>query len=146
MRIRAEVELKGKTATGFTIPEDAVLSFGSGKRPKVKVTINGYTYRSTIAPMGGCYLIPLAAEHREAAGVAAGQTIEIGLELDTDPREVDLPKDFASELDKSGLREVFDRLAFTHRKEHVRAIEEAKSSETRQRRIEKALAAVRAKA
>lgn len=146
MKIRSEIELKGKTATGFNIPEDAVLSFGSGKRPKVKVTINGYTYRSTIAPMSGCYLIPLAAEHREAAGVAAGQTIEIDLELDTDPREVDLPKDFASELDKSGLREVFDRLAFTHRKEHVRAIEEAKSAETRQRRIERALAAVRAKA
>lgn len=143
MRFWTEILLEGKTATGFVVPEEVVAGLGSGKRPKVTVTINGYTYRSTVAVMHGVSFLPLAAEHRNAAGVAAGQTVEVGVELDTLPREVAVPADFGAALEGAGLRDTFDRLAFTHRKEHVRAIEEAKTAETRARRIEKALEMLR---
>lgn len=131
---------------GIEVPSAVVEGFGQGKRPKVTVGLKGYTYRSTVAVMGGKYLLPLAKVHREAAGVKDGEKVEITLELDTAPREVEVPKDLAAALKKAGLRAAFDKLAFTHRKEHVRAIEEAKAPETRARRIEKAVAMVQAKA
>jgi hypothetical protein len=144
MRFRALIELNGKTATGFRVPEDVVQSLGSHKRPPVRVTIGGYTYRSTVAPYSGTYLLPLSAENRPGAGVKAGDEVDVELELDTAPREVTVPADFAAVLDKEpGLRDAFDALSFTHRKEHVRAIEDAKSPATRQRRIDKAITMVR---
>lgn len=134
-------------AMGIEVPPAIVEGFGQGKRPKVTVTLKGYTYRSTVAVMRGKYLLPLAKVHREAAGVKdTPEKVEVTLELDTAPREVDVPKDFAAALKKAGLRAAFDALAFTHRKEHVRAIEEAKAPETRLRRIEKAVAMVAEKA
>ncbi len=134
-------------AMGIEVPPAVVEKLGQGKRPKVTVTLKGYTYRSTVAVMGGKYLLPLAKVHREAAGVKdTPEKVEVTLELDTAPREVDVPKDFAAALKKAGLRAAFDALAFTHRKEHVRAIEEAKAPETRLRRIEKAVAMVAEKA
>jgi bifunctional DNA-binding transcriptional regulator/antitoxin component of YhaV-PrlF toxin-antitoxin module len=142
----AIMQAEGMDATGIVVPDAVVEKLASGKRPKVAVTLNGYTYRSTVAVMGGQFMLPLAKAHREAAGVKPGQKVEITLELDTAPREVEIPKDFAAALKKAGLRAAFDKLAFTHRKEHVRAIEEAKAAETRARRIDKALAMVAAKA
>lgn len=142
----AIMQADGLDATGIVVPEAIVEKLASGKRPKVVVTLNGYTYRSTVHVMGGQSLLPLAKVHREAAGVKPGQKIEITLELDTAPREVEVPKDLAAALKKAGLRAAFDKLAFTHRKEHVRAIEEAKAPETRLRRIDKALAMVAEKA
>jgi bifunctional DNA-binding transcriptional regulator/antitoxin component of YhaV-PrlF toxin-antitoxin module len=142
----AIMQAEGMDTTGIVVPDAVVEKLASGKRPKVAVTLNGYTYRSTVAVMGGQFMLPLAKAHREAAGVKPGQKVEITLELDTAPREVEIPKDFAAALKKAGLRAAFDKLAFTHRKEHVRAIEEAKASETRARRIDKALAMVAAKA
>ena len=133
-------------AMGIAVPEKVVEGFGQGKRPKVTVTLNGYTYRSTVAVMGGQFMLPLAKVHREAAGVKDGAKVEVLLELDTAPREVAVPKDLAAALKKAGLRAVFDKLAFTHRKEQVRSVEEAKAPETRLRRIEKAVAFVAAKA
>jgi hypothetical protein len=133
-------------AMGIEVPPAVVEKLGQGKRPKVTVTLNGYTYRSTVAVMGGKFLLPLAKVHREACGVKDSAKVEVTLELDTAPREVDVPKDLAAALKKAGLRAAFDALAFTHRKEHVRAIEEAKAPETRTRRIEKAVAMVAAKA
>ncbi len=134
------VLLAGKTATGFVVPEEVVLSFGKGKRVPVTVTINGYTYRSTVAPHAGDYMLPLSAEHREAAGLTAGQEVAITLEYDAAPREVEIPADFARQLEMHPTaQEAFAKLAYSHRKEHVRAIEEAKTPETRQRRIEKAI-------
>lgn len=133
----------GMNATGLVVPEAVVAALGDGKRPKVVVTINGHSYRSTVAVMGGESLLPLAAEHRAAAGVAAGQEIEVDLVLDTLPREVEVPEDFAEALAAAGVREVFDRLAFSHRKEHVRTITEAKSADTRARRILKAVQMLR---
>src|SRR3954454_13437642 len=91
MKIRALLEQNGKTAVGFAVPEDVVLSLGKGKRPPVNVTLNGYTYRSTVAPMGGRYLIGVSSDNRAAAGVAGGETHDIELTLDTAPREVELP-------------------------------------------------------
>src|SRR5689334_2531544 len=122
IRFAAEVELGGKTATGIGVPDAVVEQLGSGNRPKVSVTIGSHTYRTTIARMGGRFMIPLAAEHREAAGVAAGETVEVRLTLDDAPREVEMPADLAMALEAAGVRAAFDGLSYTHRKEHVRAI------------------------
>jgi hypothetical protein len=138
-------QAEGMNATGLEVPEKIVAALGPGKKHKVTVGINGYSYRSTVAVYSGRYFIPLAKEHRDAAGVKANDKVEVTLELDTAPREVDVPKDFAAALKKAGLTKDFAALAFTHRKEHVRAIEEAKAPETRLRRIEKAIAMVAAK-
>ncbi|HOZ26637.1 MAG TPA: YdeI/OmpD-associated family protein [Hyphomonadaceae bacterium] len=132
-------------ATGINVPDDVVEKMGAGKKPKVTVTLKGYTYRSTIFFMGGRFMLPLAQEHRSAAGVKGGDKVEVSLELDTTPREVTVPKDLAAALKKAGLTKDFAALAFTHRKEHVRSIEEAKAPETRLRRIEKAVAMVESK-
>lgn len=147
MKFRTIVELGGKTATGFEVPAKVVTSLGSSKRPPVRVTINGYTYRSTVAPMGGRFLLPLNAENRAGAGVAAGEKIEVEIELDTEPRVVTEPADFKRALDRDPkARRRFDALAYSHRKEHVRAIEEAKTDVTRQRRIAKAISTLREEA
>ena len=132
-------------AMGIVVPEKIVAGFGQGKRPKVTVTLNGYTYRSTVAVMGGKFMLPLAKVHREASGVKDGEKVEVTLEFDAAPREVEVPKDLAAALKKAGVRAGFDALAFTYRKEHVRSIEEAKAPETRARRIEKAVAMAAAK-
>src|SRR5688572_17972686 len=99
MKFRTTLELGGKTATGIQVPEEVVTALGSGKRPAVNVTINGYTYRSTVAPMGGVYMLPVSAEVRANAGVAAGDELEVEVALDTAPREVVVPPDFAAALD-----------------------------------------------
>jgi hypothetical protein len=135
-------QAKGMNAVGIEIPAAIVESFNAGKRPKVTITLKDHTYRNTVAVMGGKYMVGVAAEHREKAGVKGGDKVEVTLELDTAPREVEVPKDFAAALKKAGARAAFDKLSFTHRKEHVRAIEEAKAPETRARRIEKSVAMV----
>jgi hypothetical protein len=139
------LQAEGMNATGIVVPDEVVEKLGAGKKPKVAVTLKGYTYRSTVAVMGGKFMLPLAKEHRDAAGVKANDKVEVTLELDTAPREVEVPKDLAAALKKAGLTKDFAALAFTHRKEHVRAIEEAKAPETRLRRVEKAVAMVAAK-
>lgn len=131
-------------ATGIEIPPAIVESFGQGKRPKVIVTFKRHTYRSTVAVMGGKYMIGVAAEHREAAGVKAGDEIDVSLELDTAARTVDVPDDLAAALRKAKLHASFDKLSYTHRKEHVRAINEAVAPETRQRRIDRCIEMLKA--
>ena len=145
MRFRTTIQLEGKTATGFRVPADVVEALGQGKkRPPVTVTINGYTYRSTVAAFGEVFMLPLAAEHRTAADVAAGDEIDVDLELDTAPREVDVPADFGAALDAAPTaRATFDGLSNSNKKWHVLNIEGAKSDETRQRRIEKSVATLR---
>jgi hypothetical protein len=138
IKFRATVELGGKTATGIEVPAEVVAGLGSGKRPAVRVTVNGYTYRSTVAPMGGTYMLPLSAEHRQGAGVAAGDEVDVELELDTEPREVTVPLDFADALDQDpDARRFFDGLSYSNRRRLVLSIEDAKTAETRQRRIAK---------
>jgi hypothetical protein len=145
MKFRATLELGGKTATGFRIPAEVVAALGSGKRPPVRVMINGYTYRNTVAVMGGVFMLGVSAEHRAAAGVQAGDEIDVELELDTAPREVAVPADFAAALDQDAdVRRRFDALSYSHKLQHVLAIEQAKTAETRQRRIDKAISMLRA--
>lgn len=144
MRFSAQVELGGKTATGIQVPDDVVAALGSGKRPAVRVSLGGHTYRTTVAPMSGHFYVPLSAENREAAGVAAGQTVEVDIELDTDARELVLPEDLAAALKADEpARAFFAELSFTHRKEWARWIEEAKKPETRSARLEKTLASLK---
>lgn len=128
---------EARNVTGIIVPPEIVEGLGKGKRPPVKVTINGYTYRSTIAVMGGRFMLPLSLENRVPAGVTAGDEVEIDLALDTEIRTVEVPQDLAAALDTAGKREAFDQLAFTYRKEHVRSVEDAKAPETRARRINK---------
>lgn len=144
-RFRTRLNLHGKTATGFEVPAPVVESLGKGKRPPVKVTIGKYSYRSTVMPMGGVYMLPLASEHRTAAGVAADEMIEVSLELDTAERTVTIPADLASAMRKAaGTRAAFDGLSYTRRKEIAISIEAAKQEETRVRRITKAIAELKA--
>ena len=127
---------------GIEVPEDVVESFDAGKRVPVTVTIAGYSYPSTIAVMGGRYLIPLAREHRVAAGVAGGETHEVTLVHDTSPRITPVPDDLAEALAAAGVWERFDALAPSHRKEHVRSVTDAKTDATRQRRVAKVVEAL----
>ncbi|MGH3549914.1 MAG: YdeI/OmpD-associated family protein [Pseudonocardiaceae bacterium] len=145
MRFRTTVELGGKTATGLPIPDDVIGALGSGKRPAVSISIGGHTYRTTVAVMGGRFFVPLSAGNRAAAGVAAGQQVEVDIEPDAAPREVDVPADLADALAQdSAAKHFFDALSYTHRKEWVRWIEDAKKPDTRSARVAKAVAALRA--
>jgi hypothetical protein len=140
---RTTVVLGGVTATGLQVPDEVVASFAAGKRPPVVVTVRGHRYRTTVAPMGGAYWVPLAAEHREAAGVVAGEEVEVLIELDATPREVVVPDDLAEAFDEE-TRAAFEALAYSHRKEWVRWVEEAKKPETRATRIAKTVESLRA--
>jgi bifunctional DNA-binding transcriptional regulator/antitoxin component of YhaV-PrlF toxin-antitoxin module len=130
-------------ATGITIPFDVEKVFGA-KRVPVKATINGAEYRGSVVRMGGKYLLGIPKEFRERAKIDAGAHIVVTLEKDIEERTVKVPKDLADALARVGMRDRFDKMSFTHRKEHVRAIEEAKAAETRKRRIEKAVKMVAA--
>ena len=144
MKFRATVELGGKTATGIRVPAEIIEGLGSNKKPAVRVTINGHTYRSTIAPRGGEFLLPISAENRSGAGVQAGDEVNVDIELDTAPREVTVPPDFAAALDDDPVaRRFFDGLPYSQRHWFVLGVEEAKKPETRTRRIEKAVARLR---
>jgi hypothetical protein len=123
-------------ATGIEVPAEVVAALGKGKKPPVVVTVNGFTYRSTVAVMGSAFMLPLSQERRSAAGVEAGDEIEVTLELDTEPRTVEVPDDLAAALaEKPGARAAFDALSYSARKEYVRQVESAKAAETRSRRI-----------
>jgi hypothetical protein len=141
MRFETTMAQTGKN-TGIPVPEDVVTALGGGKRAAVAVTVNGYAYRSTLASMGGRYLIPFSADKRAETGIAGGDPIVVDLELDTAPRTVEVPADLAAALDRAGERAAFDALAPSHRKAHVTAIEEAKTAATRERRIAAAVAKI----
>jgi hypothetical protein len=144
MRFSTTVVLGGKTATGLEVPTEVVSALGAGKRPPVTVSVGGHTYRSTVAPMAGSYWLPLAAEHRTAAGVAAGDTVEVDVELDEAPRVVALPADLAAALDaEPEARRRFDALSYSNQRRHVLAVEGAKAEATRARRVAAAVATLR---
>lgn len=145
MRFRATLETEGKTATGINVPAEVVEALGAGKRPRVTVTINGHTYRSSVAVLGGRYMLGVSAENRAAAGVEGGQDVDVDLELDTAPREVTVPPDFAAALAaEPAAQATFDGLSYSNRSWHVLQIDGAKTDETRQRRIAKSVEALRA--
>lgn len=144
MKFRAIIQLGGKTATGIRVPDEVVEGLGSGKRPRVHVTINGYTYRSSIALMGGEFMLPVSAEVREHANVAAGDTVEVELALDTELRAVTVPADLANVLDgDAAARQFFDGLSYSNKRRVVLSIEGAKTAETRQKRLSKAISMLR---
>ena len=144
MHFRATIELGGKTATGIQVPAEIVERLGAGQRPRVSVTINGYTYRSTVAPMGGVYMLPVSAEVRAGAGIAAGDEVDVVVALDTAPREVDVPADLAAALDGNAeAKRFFEGLSYSNKRRIVLSVESAKTAETRERRIAKAMSELR---
>jgi hypothetical protein len=144
MKFRAKVETSGKTTMGFQVPPEIVEKLGAGKRPPVRVTINGYTYRSTVAPMGGVFMMGLSAENRAGAKVTGPGLVDVDMELDTAPREVTVPPDFAKALAaEPAAQKTFDGLSYSNKSWHVLQVQGAKTDETRQRRIAKSVDTLR---
>jgi hypothetical protein len=144
VRFRAELELAGKTATGIVVPDEVVERLGAGKRVPVRATIGRHAYHTTVAPMGGRFMMPVSAENREKAGVVAGDTLDIELELDTAPREVDVPPDLATALDGNAkAKRFFEGPTGSQKQWFVTQVASAKKAETRQRRILDAIGMLR---
>jgi hypothetical protein len=144
MRFHATILQGDKTATGIPVPAEVVDALGAGKRPKVRVTIRGYTYRSSIAVVSGEFMIGVSAENRTGAGVAGGDEVDVDVELDTAPREVTIPADFRAALDAApAARRTFDGLSYSNKSWHTLQIAGAKTEETRARRIARSLEALR---
>jgi hypothetical protein len=145
MKFRTKLLQGGKTATGIQVPADIVEKLGAGKRPPVRITINGYTYRSTVAVMGGRFMVGVSADVREQAGVAGGDDVTVVLELDDAPREVSVPADLKKALGKDAkAKKTFDALSYSKKKWLVLPLDQAKTPETRERRLEKAITLLRA--
>lgn len=147
MQFRATIQLDGKTATGITVPDEVVAALDGGNRPRVRITLAGYSYQTTVARMGGAFKVPVSAAVREGAGVAAGDEVEIEIELDSTPRELAIPAPLTQVLDRHpDAKAAFGKLSYTNQKRHVLAVEGAKTEETRQRRLEKILDELQASA
>ena len=144
MKFTAELESTGKTTAGFEVPAEIVEKLGGGGHPKVSVTVNGYTFRTSIARMGGRYLLGVSVERRTAAGVSAGDVLEVDVELDTAPREVDVPEELAAALAAdAAASEFWQTLSYSKQQWHVAQVTSAKTEETRERRIEKSIGMLR---
>jgi hypothetical protein len=141
MQFRTTILRAGKTATGIEVPPEVVEALGASKRPPVRVTIRGYTYRNTIAVMGGKYMVGVSAEHRTGAGVGGGDELDVDIELDDEPRTVELPPELARALAKDKTaKATFDALSYSNQRRHAQGIAGAKTDETRERRLKKTLA------
>lgn len=140
MRFHATLELNGRTATGIRVPADVVAALGSGKRPAVHVTIGAHSWRSTIAVYGGEYLLGVSAANRAAAGIAAGDEVDVDVTLDEAPRTIEVPPDLAAALAADpAARAAFDALSYSKQRWYVEPLAEAKTPETRARRIAKVI-------
>ena len=140
MKFRTTIARTGNN-TGVVVPEDVVVALGAGKKPPVQVTLNGHTYRSSIATMDGRFLISLSKENRQRAGLVGGEELDVEVVVDDQPRLIEPPVDFAAALAASpAAAAAFDRLSYSNQRRHVLAIEAAKAAETRQRRIAKIVA------
>jgi hypothetical protein len=141
MRFRATIEGTGKTAAGIRVPDEVVAALGPSRKPPVVMTINGHSYRGSVASMGGEFWIGVTNDFRRTAGVAAGDQVDVDLVLDTQPREVSVPSDLSAALEADPeARDFFDGLSYSNKRRIVEPIADAKNPETRQRRIEKAVA------
>jgi hypothetical protein len=135
MKFRAKV-IRSGNATAVVIPPNVVKALGSGRRPLIAVTVNGHTWRSRVALMRGQSLVGISAANRAASGIGEGDSVEVNLKLDTEPRVVRPPPDLAKALkDDPEARAAFDHLPYGLKRKHVAAIEEAKTSEVRIHRI-----------
>jgi hypothetical protein len=140
MEFQATIQLAGKTATGVQVPDDVVAALGGGNHPRVRVTLGGYSYQTSVARMGGEFKFPVSAAVREQSGLSAGDEVAVRIELDTAPRELTIPAELAEALERDATaRQVFDGLSYSNRKRHVLAVDGAKTDETRQRRIARVL-------
>ncbi len=144
MKFQTDIQLSGKTATGIEIPADLIEALGAGRKPVVRVTINGYSYSSTVARRGERYLVGVNADTRKRAGVAAGDRVEVEIELETGPREMSVPPDLAEAIEADPAAQAFfASLTASQRKWFVLDVEDAKRPETRQRRIAKSIEMLR---
>lgn len=144
VRFRTTVLQTGKSTMGFEIPAEVIEALGAGKRPPVTVTINGYAYRNTVAVFGGMFMIGISSEHRGRTGVSGGDEIEVELALDTAPREVTVPPELQAALDaEPAARATFDRLSYSNRSWHVLQVTGTSNPETKARRIDRSIAALR---
>jgi len=144
MRFRTTIQQSDGTATGIRIPDEIVAALDAGKRPPILVTIRGYTYRNTVAVMGGEFWVGVSAQHRAGASVAGGDEVDVDIELDTAPRVIDVPPDLAAALDaEPAARRTFDGLSYSNQSWHVLQVTGAKTDETRQRRIAKSVEILR---
>ena len=126
---------------GIEVPDDVVSALGAGKRPPVVVTINGKSYRSSVAVMGGQNLIGVSSANRAFTGVASGDTVEVDVELDTQPRIVEVPEDLAAEPEAQAF---YATLNYSAQRRYVEPLADAKTAETRSRRIAKVVADLKA--
>jgi hypothetical protein len=141
MRFRTTILGGDKTAAGIEIPPEVVEALGSGKKPPVRVTMNGFTYRSSIATVSGVFMVGVTNDFRKESGLAAGDEVDVDIEVDTEKREVVVPPDFAAALDGDPeARRFFDALSYSNKRRFTMPIDDAKTPETRQRRIDKAVA------
>src|SRR6476619_3452511 len=123
MRFRTTILTAGKTATGIEVAADVGEALGTSKRPPVRVTINGYMYRNTIAVMGGKYMVGVSAEHRAGAGVAGGDVVDVDIELDEAPRTVEVPRELARALASDGAaKAAFEGLSYSNQRRHAEGI------------------------
>jgi hypothetical protein len=140
MKFTAPLELHGKTATGISVPEDVVVGLNAGKRIPVKVTINKHTFATTIAPYNGQYLIPVSADIRAQAKVAAGDTLTVDVVVDTSERTIAVPADLSAAFKKNAkAKAFFDTLSLSNQRGYVDWIEQAKKPETRTARLDKTI-------
>lgn len=145
MEFRAELQRTGGNTTGFPVADEIVDSLGGGGRPKVVVRVNGYEFRSSIARMGGDYWLGVSAERRAAAGIEGGEVYDVDVELDTAPREIEVPEDLAAALAAEPEAKAFwDRMSFSNQRWHAEQLTSAKTAETRARRLAKSLDLLRA--
>jgi hypothetical protein len=144
MNFRTTILRNGKTATGIHVPEDVMTALGPSRRPPVRVTLNGYTYRTTVATVSGKFMFGVSSEVRRETGVAPGDEVEVDIELDTRPREVMVPADFEAALDWAPeAKQFFGQLSYSHKSAYTLWIESARKDETRQRRIHDAIRMLR---
>lgn len=136
MKFKTTMKSSGNI-TGIEIPQKVIEALGSSKRPALKVTVNGYTYRTTVGFSDGKSMLPFSVEHRGFSGIKGGDALDVEVELDTAPRTVEVPKDLAAAMRKAGVTAVYDASAPSAKKEFVRQVESAKAEDTRERRIVK---------
>jgi hypothetical protein len=144
MQFRATVLQTGATTTGIAVPEHVLDGLGSGKRPKVTVSFNGYSYRTTVGSHDGGPMISVSSDVRAASGVSAGDEVEVTVELDTAPREIEVPEELAAALaGDPEAKAAFDALSNSKKQQLTLPVAKAKAAETKARNVEKALKALR---